>query len=26
VLVLPAAEDQRTKVIVPRWDAVTQGA
>jgi hypothetical protein len=26
VLVLPAAEDQRTQVIVPRWDAVTQGA
>ena len=26
VLVLPAAEDQRTEVIVPRWDSVTQSA
>ena len=26
LLVLPAAEDQRTEVIVPRWDSVTQSA
>jgi signal transduction histidine kinase len=26
VLVLPAAEDQRTEVIVPRWDSVGQSA
>ena len=26
VLVLPAAEDQRTEILVPRWDSVTQSA